>query len=463
MEPTESPTRDLTVDEAVHVAILLQQQGQFAEAGELYRRVFDVAPDHPRALHYAGVLAHQRGRTGEALALIARSLTLAPDRAESHNNLGIVLQSAGKLDEAISAYRQAIAIDPRHANAHSNLGVLLRATGRPSEAEASYRAAIAQDPNHIDAYTNLGILLNALQRPAEASACFCRVVTLRPKHKEARRLLALAHCMLGEIDEAVTIFDAWLAEEPGNPIAQHMRAACTAPRLRAGRPEQSRRTGREVPARASDAFVTMTFDSFAASFEAKLERLSYRAPALIAAMLEQASLTPSKQLEILDAGCGTGLCGPLVAPYARRLTGIDLSEGMLTLARAKGVYDSLERVELTAYLREHPRAFDVIVAADTLVYFGDLEAVVSGAARALRPDGWFVFTLERSVDASDADDYRLEIHGRYSHAQAYVEQLLAKVGLRATIAHADLRLEAGSPVPGLVVRATGLTPRLTPV
>jgi len=72
MEPSESPTRELTLDEAVSFAILLQKNEQFVEARELYRRVLETAPDHPRALHYAGVLAHQQGRNDEAFALIER-------------------------------------------------------------------------------------------------------------------------------------------------------------------------------------------------------------------------------------------------------------------------------------------------------------------------------------------------------------------------------------------------------
>ena len=280
------------------------------------------------------LLAHQQGRNGEALALIERSLALAPDQADWCSNRGIVLQSDGRLDAAIESYRRAIAIDPGHANAHNNLGVLLRATGRPVEAEAAYRAAIGLNPEHIDAYTNLGILLNGLQRTEEAAACYCKVITLRPKYREARKLLALAHCTLGEFGKAAEIFEQWLAEEPDDPIARHMLAACT---------------GRNVPARASNGFVQATFDSFAASFEAKLATLSYRAPALVAAMLEDAGLAPSQRLDVLDAGCGTGLCGALVAPFARRLIGVDLSDGMLAHARDKAVYHALIRAELTEY------------------------------------------------------------------------------------------------------------------
>ena len=234
-----------------------------------------------------------------------------------------------------SRIERAIALDPDHANAHNNLGVVLRAKGEAVEAEAAYRAAIRIDPEHSDAYHNLGVLLNGQKRSHEAAVCFSKVITLRPKDPEARRLLALAHCTLGEVDKAVGVFEEWLDEEPDSPIARHMLAACS---------------GRDVPPRASDAFVEETFDSFAASFDSKLAQLSYRAPALVAQMLAESDVEASKSLDVLDAGCGTGLCGPLVAPYARRLVGVDLSAPMLAQARAREVYDELVKGELTAYL-----------------------------------------------------------------------------------------------------------------
>ena len=438
MEPSESSTRALTLEEAVSFAIILQKNEQLAEAHELFRLILETAPDHPRALHYAGVLAHQQGRSDEALALIERSLALAPEQADWCSNRGIVLQSDGRLEPAIDSYRRAIAIDPGHANAHNNLGVLLRATGRPVEAEAAYREAIRLNPEHIDAYTNLGILLNALKRTEEAAACYCKVITLRPKYREARKLLALAHCTLGEIGKAAQIFEQWLAEEPEDPIARHMLAACT---------------GRDVPERASDGFVAATFDGFSASFEAKLAVLSYRAPALVAAMLEDAGLAPSRRLDVLDAGCGTGLCGAAVAPFARRLVGVDLSEGMLAHARRKNVYHALIKAELAQYVGASSETFDLIVSADTLVYFGDLTRVIAAFTRALRPHGMLVFTLEHAVGDNDGVSYRLQAHGRYGHARAYVERLLTSAALQSKIIEAELRMEAGAPVPGLVVRA----------
>ena len=142
-----------------------------------------------------------------------------------------------------------------------------------------------------------------------------------------------------------------------------------------------------------------------------------------------------------------------MAPYARRLTGVDLSDGMLAQAKEKNVYDELVKAELTDYLRNTRDAFDLIVSADALVYFGDLESVVFAAAGALRPNGLFIFTLEHAVTAGADVDYRLEWHGRYSHTSSYVERLLTLAGLQGEITHADLRTESGAPVAGLVVRA----------
>jgi predicted TPR repeat methyltransferase len=116
------------------------------------------------------------------------------------------------------------------------------------------------------------------------------------------------------------------------------------------------------------------------------------------------------------------------------------------------VYDELLHGELTAYLTGQRNAFDVIVSADTLVYFGSLDAVVEAAAAALRPGGLFVFTLEHASGPSVAD-FNLELHGRYTHSRAYVERLLPANGFAIDIGCADLRMESGMPVAGLVVRA----------
>jgi len=172
----------------------------------------------------------------------------------------------------------------------------------------------------------------------------------------------------------------------------------------------------------------------------------------------------------LDAGCGTGLCGPLIAPFVRQLIGVDLSAGMLAKARGRGVYDDLVKAELTAYLVSHPDTFDLIVSADTLVYFGSLEEVLGAANRALKTNGLLIFTVE-SGDGETIDEtaagvtagagqpangsgYRINPHGRYSHSRQHLQEVLTSAGFDILdMEPAILRTEGGVPVMGIVVTA----------
>lgn len=351
-------------------------------------------------------------------------------------NLGNVLTEIDRFEEAAEAYGQAIALAPGLADAHSNLGVLLRGLGRFAEAEEQYRAAIAADPDHADAYDNLGRLLAGTGRIDEAIKAHARAIELRPRGKDSRRFLVAAHAAVGETDKALAVLDEWLTFEPDSDMARHLRAAIS---------------GENVPPRASDGFVEQMFDRFANSFDARLASLHYRAPRLVAEAVQAALGPPSGTAQVLDAGCGTGLCGPFLAPYAAELDGVDLSGQMLEKAQRRKCYDQLVKEELTAYLAARPDAYDLVVSADTLCYFGRLEEVSAAAAAALRPDGLFIFTLEAERGGAPM---RLNPHGRYSHDEAYVVGALTGAGLHIeTIGHNTLRMEKGEPVAGLIVTA----------
>lgn len=225
--------------------------------------------------------------------------------------------------------------------------------------------------------------------------------------------------------------------EPENAIPVHMLAACS---------------GNDIPERASDDYVRTTFDGFAASFDdVLLHRLGYEAPQQLLKVLGPALEASGQMCDILDAGCGTGLCGPLLKPYARSLAGVDLSQGMLVRARARAIYDSLHEEEITRFLAARVAAFDVVASADTLCYFGELLALLQAARGALRAGGWIAFTVERD---DDIETFRLQPHGRYCHARAYVEHALAVAGFKALhVSPAVLRRELGADVNGWVVRA----------
>ena len=425
--------RVVTLDEALAYAQRAQREGYLDDAEQIYRAVLERRPDDPDALHFLGILMHQRDDSEAAIELIRRAIAVAPEAPGPRNNLGNVLLEAQRVDEAVEAYQACLALAPDFAETHNNLGTIHRARGQFEQAEACYRRAIEIRPDFVDAHQNMANLMWAQRRVREAVAYGCRAITLDPGHASARKLLGIAYYTLGELDQAAKVYRDWLADEPGNPIAQHQLAACT---------------GAGVPPRASDAYVEATFDSFAASFDAKLQKLNYRAPELVAGAIREACGEPARRLDMLDAGCGTGLCGPLVREFARRLVGVDLSAGMLERARKRGAYDAVEKAELVAYLGAHPGAFDVVFSADTLCYFGDLDAALRAARNALRDGGILVFTVEALEGASDRH-FRLQPHGRYAHAQGYLRTVLAAAGFDApVIARHELRREGGLPVAG---------------
>lgn len=431
------PEVSLTVADALHLARQLQTAGLADDADLMYRRLIEVAPDELDPLHFYGVFCHQQGRMDEAETFIRRILELAPENPDAHNNLGNVLQSRNRFDEAEARYRKAIELKPDHPSAYSNLGVVLATTGRNEEALSAYRTAAELDPDSADVRCNLGNSLRRCGELGKAVTAYQDAIRVNPWHDDSWNGLAQTFRMADRPDLAAQVFEDWLRFRPDDPSIQYLKEACC---------------GKRTPERAPDAYIRRVFDQFADRFDVHLETLEYRAPQLICRDLSAVLPPLKKRLDLLDAGCGTGLCGPLLAPYARTLTGIDLSPGMLTKAEQRQVYDNLVMAELVEFMERHPDAYDAIVCCDTLCYFGDLAPVFAAVRTALRPGGSFGFTLEAGAD--DGSEVKLNPTGRYVHRRSYVYDALGAAGLTVrSYACETLRTEGRAPVAGHVIVA----------
>ena len=311
------------------IAVLFQQHGQLADAEDVYRA--DARAGRRTiadALHFSGVLAHQQGRSDEALrADRAEPASSTPDQADWHSNLGIVLQGAAAGSTRRSRRTGARSrSNPGHANAHSNLGVLLRAHGQLAEAEAAYRDGDRAQPGPRRRVPQPRRRCSAVAERTQGGGRRATARSRRssPRHPEARRLLALAYCTLGERDKAVAdLSRSGSPRSPDDPVARHMLAAV----LRAA----TCRRARPTPT-SRRSFDELCGELRVEARAAGVPRAGARGGALVA----DAGRAAGKALDVLDAGCGTGLCGPLLAPYARRLAGVDLSGGMLAQAAREG-------------------------------------------------------------------------------------------------------------------------------
>jgi predicted TPR repeat methyltransferase len=388
----------------IEKAIELHKAGRLAEAESAYLRILRDRPNDADALHFLGVLRMHQGRRPAAIEFIQRSLKIVATNPHAWNNLGNLLLAEDRQDEAEDAYMRATNLSPKMAEAWFNLGVLFRRKKRPEEALKSFRRVLDSNPRFSRAYESLGLLLYRLGQPQAAA----------------------------------DMYRKWLEVEPNNPVAQHMTAATS---------------GGQTPERATDQYVSTVFDAFADSFDESLEYLQYAAPRLLADAISHRVTFGEGRYDVLDAGCGTGLCGVLLRTSAKSLVGVDLSAGMLAKARGRTIYDELVEAELCGFMRTRAEAFDIVNCADTLVYFGALEEAAAAARTCLRPGGLFAFTVEAEPEDSK-QQYRIQEHGRYTHRAGYVSEVLRNAGFSEPELEAVvLRKECGEDVKGHLVVA----------
>jgi predicted TPR repeat methyltransferase len=322
-----------------------------------------------------------------------------------------------------------------------NLGNMMMGLGDNEGGAGAYERVTTLAPEMWQGWFNRATCLRRLRRLEEAVECLKTAISLKPEHDLAYERLGMILYRAGKTKELAELYGDWVKYNPDNPTARHMYAAAA---------------GEAVPDRASDEYVRKTFDGFADTFDENLLDLGYRAPQLLADSVQR-HLGPradAAALEILDAGVGTGLCGPLLRKRAKTLVGVDLSPGMLEKARARRTYDELVAMELCEFMRSRPSTFDVVLSADTLVYFGALDEALAAARTCLRPGGLLTFTVERWDTADDAGRFRMGPHGRYMHAESYVASAVDAAGFRRReISPAVLRVELGADVHGMVVVA----------
>lgn len=414
---------------------LLGRQGRRDEAIAHCRAAIAASPVHAEALNRLGALLTEAGRAEEACGILRRALELRPDWPAALNNFGAALRDAGRLDAAATILEGAVELRPDHAGTRANLAGIYRALGRLDDARAQAERGTKGNPRALECWLELGLTRQAGGHWEGAAAAYERATAAAPKSARAWYCLGEARRELGQGTRAIKAYEKALKLDPAD-----LHGAALGLALAGGGP---------TPDKAPEAYVRQLFDDYADRFDqALVEKLDYCAPQLLADALAR-TLSRRDGLAVMDAGCGTGLAAPVLKPYATRLDGVDLSQAMVERAAERRLYDELVVGELVGTLAGRVGRYDLVVAADVLVYLGDLGPVMGAAHAALTSGGAFAFTVEK---AEDAATYMLGAKQRYAHAAEYVRDTAQAAGFSvALMEDAVTRRDGGRDVPGLVV------------
>ncbi|HZA65475.1 MAG TPA: class I SAM-dependent methyltransferase [Geminicoccaceae bacterium] len=146
----------------------------------------------------------------------------------------------------------------------------------------------------------------------------------------------------------------------------------------------------------SNAELRAIYDDWAGRYDEDLRAFGYSYPPPIAGLV--ARYVKERDAPILDAGAGTGLVGEVLSILGyTELTGIDLSDGMLAVARAKGVYAELRNQVLGERLDFPDDRFAAVVSAGVLTTGHAPPSCFDELIRITRAGGHLIFTLAMPV------------------------------------------------------------------
>ena len=451
--------------------------GNKKKSMDLYRKALKINKNSLPALSNLATSYYEINDFKNAEKYCLKSLKIDSSNASSWVNLGNINYRNGNLYEALKDYLTASSVRKDYYIAEKNIANTYYDLKKYKEAVIYARRALHLDSDSVMALSIIGNSFLELEQYDEALKAFSQALKLDSEDAWLFNSVSQVCQKKGEWEDALKAgwmavekssdkdshhinfgyllyecsmenqcgnyekyADKWLSEYHDNPIVLHMGNAV--------------KNGLKLD-RANDAYIKNIFDIFAEDFENVLDSLEYKAPEYVSEFMKEIyGDSPRHKMRILDAGCGTGLCGRFLKKYAAfwGLQGVDLSEKMLEIAKKKKVYDRLYNRELISFVREQKNKYDLIVSSDVFTYIGNLEILFRNLFDSLKKNGRLIFTV--SENPEDENDYVLHASGRFLHGRNYVKNMLEKNGFRIEkFERKKLRNEGEKSVFGFVVSA----------
>src|SRR5258706_2679344 len=450
----------LHVDGLCLRGIAMIRLGRLEEAIATFDRALTIRPDFIEALINRATAMLELRRFGEALAGFDAALALNPRDPIGWNNRGNLFVAMDSFEEAIENYDRALALNPDFAEARDNRrkamseaarqnkgaavarSLCVRGIGylhgkRFAEALGAFEEALSVQPDSVDAYSNRATALLGLNGAEEALASFDVALSIDPRHAVSWNNRGNALAALKRFEEAVENYDKAIALAPDSREAVDNRMNALF--------ELKRGT------RCPPAYMRGLFDEFSSHYDqTMLKKLQYRAHLHFRELAERVLPAQARGLRILDLGSGTGLVGAAFKELSAggRLDAVDISPRMIATARVRGIYDNLMLGDLETVLTQPGTLYDLVLAADTMIYLGNLEPAFRGVSGRLETGGFYLF----AVEAKDGEGWEQTPMNRFRHSEHYLQSEAARAGLAVVeISDCILRTQASVPVNGFAV------------
>lgn len=368
-----------------------------------------LAPNNAESCNNLGSLHYTQGSIAEAIPLFEKAIRLNPNSFEAHYNLANCFVKQDLILQAISHYETVLKLKPSHNYACLNLGLSYVMVHDYKNALPYLEKALEYSPDAIeveghlaDAYLNEGITDKAIIH-------FKSVVTKDPNRADWQHNLAVLYLRANDKENAKVHFAKALTLDPNNGTAKHMLSALNAENIKT----------------APQEYVQKLFDQYATYYDQHVKQtLKYNVPQLLREHVNKFITHFTTQQNILDLGCGTGICGVYFRDLARFLVGVDLSSAMLEQASILGAYDALCCCDILESIPGQAQEyFELVLAADVFVYIGELDVIFSNINSCLKNNGLLAFSVEEHLNS---DSYKVQTSGRFAHSQQYILELANK-------------------------------------
>ncbi len=396
----------------------------YESAFQYIEKAEKISSDYDSIQLIKGLIYEAKGQINEARAAFAQAESLNGNNLQAKFHLANILSRQEDYNEAEIRYKKLAEITPNEFAIHNNYAEMMYRQKRLAEALEEYRKAVIINPQSAEVCNNIGLILKDMGEYEEALGLFFNALKLDETQTAISLNISECLILLSRNDEkkALDIANNWVKSYPDSLFARHIQATMKGDNLVDNK-----------------VYTEKLFDNFADNYELVMQNLEYTTPLAIRRIIG------NYQGRIVDLGCGSGLVGEALKALSNYIIGVDISSQMLKKAKAKQVYQELIKSDICDFLRLRSD-YDIIIAADVLVYFGDLAEFIN-LCRGKR----LIFSLE--ID-NDIPQYQVQKNGRFKHNSDYINKMLHDNGFSCITMHDEiLRYENGSAVNGIIFEA----------